>query len=113
MQSRLASSAILVTLLATLAGCVENGALTRAEPARAPEPLGWELTPAQQRLMMQPVSPEATRGRPSTAAELEEARRESVAVITAVNRYRRDRGADTLPHCLPQCEGVKVEPTHP
>lgn len=111
---RATAGAVLLALIAAgAAGCVES-AVTRAEPARAPQPLGWELTPAQQRLMMQPVSPRAAAGRPATRADLEELRSslspgEWGALLTVVNRHARATGADTLPHCTPLCEAAAAE----
>jgi hypothetical protein len=99
---------ILLSLVASgLSGCGDSLTANATAPRLAPSPLGWELTPLQQRLLMSPVSPEAA-GRPATRADLEEVRGwfgpgQLEAVLAVVNRTARARGADTLPHCVPLC----------
>jgi len=100
----------MVTLMArgaTACGDSVVASGTQARPA-APPP-GRELTPLQQQLLTRPVSAEASAGRPATHADLEAVKGwfgpgELKAVLAVANRSARARGADTLPHCLPQCE---------
>lgn len=108
LKRRFSLHAILVVALATgIAGCGENAVSSAPAVRRDPAPLGWELAPLQQRLLVSPVSPVAA-GRPASRADLEEARNwfgpgEREAILAVVNRGARARGADTLPHCVPLC----------
>jgi hypothetical protein len=100
---------VLLALLTTGAtGCGDSLVASGARDRVAPAPFEWELTPLQQQLLMQPVSPEDAAGRPATRADLEEARSwfgpgELETILAIVNRNARASGADTLPHCFPVC----------
>jgi hypothetical protein len=105
-RSNAAARALLLSLMAS--GCGDGLTASGAKPHPAPAPLGVELTPLQQQLMLLPVSPEAAAGRPATPADLEEVRSwfgpgELEAVLAIANRNARASGADTLPHCVPLC----------
>jgi hypothetical protein len=104
----LSGAVLLPLVMIGPAGCADNVVVSGAGPGRAPAPLGFELTPLQQQLLMSTTSSEAAAGRPATRADLEEARSwfgpgELEAVLAIVNRSARARGADTLQHCFPLC----------
>ena len=117
MPRNVASRALVLAAMASGAACGDTVVAGGAQARLAPAPLGWELTPLQQQLLMHPVSPRAAAGRPATRADLEAVRGwfgpgELEALLGVVNRGARARGTDTLPHCLPLCSPAPAALEH-